>query len=293
LDYEGKRVVIIGSGATAVTLLPSLAKTAAHVTMLQRSPTYVVSLPEQDRIANWLRGILSPMWAYRISRWKNVAFMIYFYQLARHFPNFVKAGIIKKVSEAVGPNCDAATNFTPRYNPWQQRLCLVPDADMFKAIRAGRASVLTGHIETFTEKGIQLESGEILAADIIVTATGLVMESFGGVKLSVDGRNVDMGSTLAYQGVMISGVPNFASVFGYTNASWTLKTDLICTYVCRLLNFMDKRGLPGNASQSRRDGRSALRRELYTRAMCNAHWQVGRNKVPNRRGAFIRTIPVT
>jgi monooxygenase len=159
LDYSGKRVVIIGSGATAVTLLPSIAKTAAHVTMLQRSPTYVVSLPEQDRIANWLRGKLPPIWAYRLSRLKNVAFMIYFYQLAQHFPNFVKNGIIKNVSESVGPNCDVATNFTPRYNPWQQRLCLVPDGDMFKAIRSGRASVVTGHIQTFTEQGIAARIG--------------------------------------------------------------------------------------------------------------------------------------
>jgi cation diffusion facilitator CzcD-associated flavoprotein CzcO len=234
-------VIIIGSGATAVTLLPNIAKTAAHVTMLQRSPTYVVSLPAEDRIANRLRTLLPPMWAYRLSRLKNVGFMIYFYQLAQRFPDFVKTGIIKKVSEAVGPNCDAATNFTPRYNPWQQRLCLVPDGDMFKAIKAGRASVVTAQIQTFTEKGIQLASGEILEADIIVTATGLVMQAFGGAALSVDGRPIDIGATLSYKGVMLSGVPNLASVFGYTNASWTLKADLICAYVCRLLNRMDRK----------------------------------------------------
>jgi len=243
LDYAGKRVVIIGSGATAVTLLPAMAKTAGHVTMLQRSPTYIVAAPEQDKIANWLRGVLPAQWAYRLSRWKNVAFMIYVYQLARRYPNFVKTGIVKKVREALGPDYDVATHFTPRYNPWEQRLCLVPDADLFRAIQSGRASVVTDEIARFGEKGILLKSGKELAADIIVTATGLVMQAFGGAALAVDGRGVDPGKTLAYKGVMMSGVPNLASVFGYTNASWTLKADLICGYVCRLLNFMDRKGV--------------------------------------------------
>ncbi|HXM42836.1 MAG TPA: NAD(P)/FAD-dependent oxidoreductase [Bryobacteraceae bacterium] len=243
LDYAGKRVVVIGSGATAVTLLPALAKTAAHVTMLQRSPTYIVSLPEQDKIANWLRGVLPAMWAYRLSRWKNVAFMIYIYQLARRRPDYVKAGLLKLVRKELGPEYDVATHFTPRYNPWEQRLCLVPDADLFQAIKAGRASVVTDLIEAFTEKGIRLQSGQELEADIVVTATGLVMQAFGGAELCVDGRSIDLGKTLAYKGVMVSGVPNVASVFGYTNASWTLKADLICTYVCRLLNFMDRKGM--------------------------------------------------
>jgi len=243
LDYAGKRVVVIGSGATAVTLLPAMAKTAGHVTMLQRSPTYIVTLPEQDKIANWLRGVMPAMWAYKLSRWKNVALMIYIYQLAQHYPNFVKTGIVKKVREALGPGFDVATHFTPRYKPWEQRLCVVPDGDLFQAIRAGRASVVTGQIETFTEKGIRLKSGQELEADIVVTATGLVMQAFGGAELSVDGRSVDPGQTLAYKGVMMSGVPNLASVFGYINASWTLKADLICTYVCRLLNLMDKKGV--------------------------------------------------
>ena len=243
LDYAGKRVVVIGSGATAVTLLPAMAKTAGHVTMLQRSPTYIVSMPEQDKIANWLRGVLPAMWAYRLSRWKNVAFMIYIYQLARRRPNFVKTGLLNKVREALGPEYDVATHFTPRYKPWEQRLCLVPDADLFQAIKAGRASVVTDLIETFTEKGIRLKSGRELEADIVVTATGLVMQAFGGAELWVDGHSVDLGKTLAYKGVMVSGVPNLASVFGYTNASWTLKADLICAYVCRLLNFMDRKGM--------------------------------------------------
>jgi cation diffusion facilitator CzcD-associated flavoprotein CzcO len=243
MDYSGKRVVIIGSGATAVTLLPAMAKTAGHVTMLQRSPTYVISAPEQDRIANFLRRIMPAMWAYKLSRWKNVSFMTYIYQFSQRFPMVVKRKILKQVREHLGPDYDVDTHFAPRYKPWEQRMCLVPDADMFEAIKSGRASVVTDQIETFTEKGILLKSGKELEADIIVTATGLVMQAFGGAELSVDGRRVDLGRTLAYKGVMISGVPNVASVFGYINASWTLKADLICNYVCRLLNFMDRKGM--------------------------------------------------
>ena len=243
LDYAGKRVVIIGSGATAVTLLPAIAESASHVTILQRSPTYIVSLPARDAMANRLRRFLPASWAYQLTRWKNVGLMMYLYQLARRRPDFVKANIIKGVRHALGPDYDVATHFTPRYNPWEQRLCLVPDGDMFQAIKSGRASVVTDHIETFTENGIQLKSGRQLDADIIVTATGLVLEAFGGVKLSVDGRSVDVGQALAYKGVMLSDVPNFAAVFGYINASWTLKADLISTYVCRLLNRMDRKGV--------------------------------------------------
>jgi len=242
LDYAGKRIVIIGSGATAVTLLPAMAKTAAHVTMLQRSPTYIVSLPAEDRIANFLRLLMPDMAAYRISRWKNVTYMLYVYRLAQRFPQGVKAGILKKIRAQLGPDYDVATHFTPRYNPWQQRLCLVPDGDLFHAIRDGRASVVTGQIERFTPTGIRLQSGEELPADIVVTATGLVLQAFGGTQLEVDGRPVDLGATLSYKGVMLSGVPNLAAVFGYINASWTLKADLICHYVCRLLNLMDKKG---------------------------------------------------
>ncbi|HTP31566.1 MAG TPA: NAD(P)/FAD-dependent oxidoreductase [Candidatus Acidoferrales bacterium] len=242
LDYAGKRVIVIGSGATAVTLLPAMAKTAGHVTMLQRSPTYFISLPRQDAILTRLRLVLPAMWAYRLSRWKNLALMICIYQLARRCPSFVKAGLLKQVREALGPDFDVATHFTPRYDPWTQRLCLVPDGDLFQAIRAGRASVVTDEIARFTEKGILLNTGKELEADIVVTATGLVMQAFGGVELWVDGCRVDPGRTLAYKGVMMSGVPNFASVFGYINASWTLKADLICAYVCRLLNLMARKG---------------------------------------------------
>jgi monooxygenase len=242
LDYTGKKIVVIGSGATAVTLVPALAKTAAQVTMLQRSPTYVISAPEKDRIANFLRRIMPAMWAYRLSRWKNVGFMTYIYQLSQLMPNFVKHGIIRKARKQLGKDFDVDTHFTPRYRPWEQRMCLIPDADMFEAIKSGRASVVTDHIDTFTERGIRLQSGRELEADIIVTATGLAMQAFGGMELYVDGKTVDPSTVLAYKGVMMSGVPNFASVFGYINASWTLKADLICHYVCRLLNFMQRKG---------------------------------------------------
>jgi cation diffusion facilitator CzcD-associated flavoprotein CzcO len=254
LDYAGKRVVVIGSGATAVTLIPAMARTAGHVTMLQRSPTYVISMPERDRIANFLRRIMPATWAYRLSRWKNVGFMTLFYQFSQLFPDFVKRALLKSVSEHLGPDYDVATHFTPRYNPWAQRLCLVPDADMFEAIKSNRASVVTDQIETFTDKGIVLKSGKELEADIIVTATGLVMQAFGGIELAVDGQSLNPAESLAYKGVMFSGIPNFASVFGYINASWTLKADLICNYVCRLLNFMDRKGVrqvtPKSAGES-------------------------------------------
>jgi cation diffusion facilitator CzcD-associated flavoprotein CzcO len=242
LDCSGKRVVVIGSGATAVTLVPTLARTAAHVTMLQRSPTWVVSMPEQDVIANRLRAVLPAAWAYRLSRWKNVLYMWFMYRLARRAPEYVKRGLLAQAAAQLGPGVDVATHFTPRYDPWEQRLCLVPDADLFVALREGRASVATDHIETFTETGIALKSGSVLEADIVVTATGLVMQTLGGIELSVDGRAVDLGQTLAYKGVMFSGVPNLAAVFGYINASWTLKADLICGWVCRLLNAMERRG---------------------------------------------------
>ena len=243
LDYTGKRVLVIGSGATAVTLIPSMAGKAAHVTMLQRSPTYMISMPGQDAMAQRLRRFLPAKWVFWLCRWRNIGFTVFFYNLAQLFPNFVKKGMLKKVREYLGPDYDIDTHFTPRYNPWDQRLCLVPDADMFHAIRSGRASVVTDHIETFTEKGILLKSGKELEADIIVTATGLAMQVFGGIELYVDGSRVDVSKALAYKGVMLSGVPNLASVFGYINASWTLKADLICNYVCRLLKFMDRKGV--------------------------------------------------
>ena len=243
LDYSGKKVVVIGSGATAVTLVPEMSKTAGHVTMLQRSPTYVVSRPAEDSFANWLRKVLPGKLAYDIVRWRNVLFGMYFFRVAREKPEQVKQRIIRMVREQLGPDYDVETHFTPSYNPWDQRLCLVPDADMFQQIRSGRASVVTDHIDRFTETGILLKSGRELEADVIVTATGLVLEVWNGVEISVDGRKIDASKTLSYKGMMYEGVPNLASAFGYTNASWTLKCDLTCEYVCRLLNHMKRTGL--------------------------------------------------
>ena len=243
LDYAGKRVVVIGSGATAVTLVPELAKQAAHVTMLQRSPTYVVSRPAEDPIANWLRARLPAKLAYGMTRWKNVLWGMFFFRMARKKPEKVKQRILGMVREHLGPDYDIATHFTPRYNPWDQRLCLVPDADLFGAINTGKASVETATIERFIPAGIRLASGKDLPADIIVTATGLELQLLSGVAFSKDGAAVDLAQTLHYKGMMYEGIPNLASVFGYTNASWTLKADLTAMYVCRLLNTMKKRGL--------------------------------------------------
>jgi monooxygenase len=243
LDYAGKQVVVIGSGATAVTLVPEMARTAAHVTMLQRSPTYVVSRPAEDAFANKLRERLPAKLAYAIIRWRNVLFGMFFYRLARRKPEQVKKNIIDMVRAQLGPNYDVETHFTPRYNPWDQRLCLVPDADLFEALKSGRASVVTDQIETFTPTGLKLKSGAEIAADVVVTATGLNLQVLNGLSLTVDGRKVDPSRTLSYKGMMYSDVPNLASSFGYTNASWTLKCDLTCEYVCRLLNHMKKTGL--------------------------------------------------
>ena len=241
LDYEGKRVVVIGSGATAVTLVPAMAERAVHVTMLQRSPTYVVSRPAMDKLANSLRRVLPAGAAYAITRWKNVLVQQFFYNLARSRPDLFKWMLARGVRNHLGEQYDLK-HFTPKYNPWDQRLCLVPDSDLFKAIVDGRASVATDQIETFTETGLQLKSGEHLDADIIVTATGLVLKLMSGLQLTVDGAPVDLSKTITYKGMMYSDVPNLASAFGYTNASWTLKCDLTAEYVCRLLKHMDQHG---------------------------------------------------
>ena len=243
LDYAGKEVVVIGSGATAVTLVPEMAKQAAHVTMLQRSPTYVVSRPSADRVADWLRERLPAKLAYGLTRWKNVLWGMFFFRLARRRPEKVKQRILGMVREHLGPDYDVATHFTPRYNPWDQRMCMVPDADLFGAINAGTATVVTDTIDRFTAHGIRLASGAELPADVIVTATGLELQLMSGVDFRVDGEPVDWSRRLQYKGMMFSDVPNLASVFGYTNASWTLKADLTAMYVCRLLNTMRKRGL--------------------------------------------------
>jgi len=241
LDYEGKRVVVIGSGATAVTLVPAMAENAAHVTMLQRSPTYVVSRPAEDNIANSLRSVLPARAAYVITRWKNVLLQLFFYNLARSRPEVFKWMLARGVRNHLGEQYDLK-HFTPKYNPWDQRLCLIPDSDLFNAIRDGRATVVTDQIETFTETGLQLKSGEHLDADIIVTATGLVLRLMSGLQLTVDGAPVDLSKTFTYKGMMYSDVPNVVSAFGYTNASWTLKCDLTAEYVCRLLKHMDQHG---------------------------------------------------
>ena len=254
IDYAGKCVVVIGSGATAVTLVPALARSAAHVTMLQRSPSYVVTRPAQDAIADRLRGALPARLAYSLVRWKNVLLTMLVFQLSRRRPQVIKRLIRKGLEQQLPAGYDIDTHFTPRYNPWDQRMCLVPDGDLFDALRTGRASVVTDHIDTFTETGIRLASGAELDADVVVTATGLNLLALGGMSIAVDGRDVELSETMSYKGMMLGGVPNLAMTFGYTNASWTLKCDLTCEYVCRVLNHMDARGyrqcVPENRDRS-------------------------------------------
>jgi cation diffusion facilitator CzcD-associated flavoprotein CzcO len=240
IDYAGKRVVVIGSGATAVTLIPALAERAAHVTMLQRSPSYVVSLPGEDPAAKLLRRLLGAKAAYSIVRWKNVLVTMLVFQLSRRRPGFVRKLVRRGVERRLPAGYDIDTHFKPSYDPWDQRMCLVPNGDLFEAISAERASVVTDQIDTFTERGIRLRSGAELDADLIITATGLNLLALGGMQLAVDGSEVDVSETMSYKGMMLSGVPNLAIAFGYTNASWTLKADLTCAYVCRLLNHMDQ-----------------------------------------------------
>jgi monooxygenase len=242
LDYAGKRVVVIGSGATAVTLVPAMAETAAQVTMLQRSPSYIVTLPAEDPIAKRLRRLLPKRAVYALVRWKNILLQTAIFQLSRRRPEAVKRMIRRGVERSLPAGYDIETHFTPSYNPWDQRMCLVPDGDLFRAISTGKAGVVTDRIETFTERGIELASGEELEADVIVTATGLNLLFLGGMRLEVDGREVDVTQAMAYKGMMLSGIPNFAFTVGYTNASWTLKADLTSEYVCRLLAHMDAHG---------------------------------------------------
>ena len=242
IEYAGKRVVVIGSGATAMTLVPEMAKKAAHVVMLQRSPTYVVSVPAEDPIANWLRKHIPARLAYGVSRWKNVALGMAFFQLSQRRPALAKKRLIELVRKELGPDYDVEKHFTPSYNPWDQRVCLVPDSDLFASIRNGKASVVTDHIEEFTETGIRLRSGEELPADLVVTATGLKLQFMSGMELTVDGRRIEPGKMMTYKAMMLCGVPNLVTTFGYTNASWTLKADLTAEYVCRLLRHMSTTG---------------------------------------------------
>jgi cation diffusion facilitator CzcD-associated flavoprotein CzcO len=241
-DYSGKRVIVIGSGATAVTLVPAMADRAAHVTMLQRSPSYVVSLPGRDPLARLLRRLLPTRAVYPVVRWKNVLIAMAFFQLSRRRPRLIKGLIRKGVERRLPDGFDTKTHFNPSYNPWDQRVCLVPDDDLFKVLSDGRASIVTDRIETFTENGVRLESGTELEADLVVTATGLNLLAIGGMDLVVDGKPVVLPEKVAYKGMMLSGIPNAALALGYTNASWTLKCDLCSYYVCRLINYMDEHG---------------------------------------------------
>jgi monooxygenase len=242
LDYAGKQVVVIGSGATAVTLVPSMAETAGHVTMLQRSPTYIMALPGEDPIANAIRRVLPGKAAYGVVRWKNVITQGVFFQLSRKAPGLVKKVIAKVTQRMLPDDVPLDPHFTPTYNPWDQRVCLVPDGDLFRALRSGKASMATDTIETFTPTGIRLTGGAELEADIVVSATGLKLLPLGGIEIDLDGRRVALNDTVGYKGMMLSGVPNLAFAIGYTNASWTLKCDLTCEYLIRLLKHMDATG---------------------------------------------------
>jgi len=243
LDCAGKRVAVIGSGATAVTLVPALARSAEHVTMVQRSPTYIVSVPERDPLAERLRGRLAPALVYSIVRWKNVLLMMLNFQLCRRYPGLMRRLFLGMARKRLPAGYDLERHLSPTYNPWDQRVCAVPDGDLFNAICDGRASIETGRIETFTETGIRMSAGNELPADVIVTATGLNMLALGGIELVVDGAQVELGKSVTYKGMMLCGVPNMVLTLGYTNASWTLKADLVGEYLCRLLNYMDERGL--------------------------------------------------
>jgi cation diffusion facilitator CzcD-associated flavoprotein CzcO len=242
LDYAGKRVVVIGSGATAVTLIPSLAREAAHVTMLQRSPSYIATVPAKNPLADLLRTVLPGGRGGRAARWMMALGTQATYQVSRRYPGPVRKLLRAGVKAQLPRGYDVDTHFNPRYDPWDQRLCAVPNGDLFKAIRKGQASVVTDHIATFTETGISLASGAELDADIVVSATGLEMLFIGGIEVTVDGAEVDVPNRLTYKGMMLEGVPNLALAIGYTNASWTLKCDLTCDYVCRLLQHLRATG---------------------------------------------------
>ncbi|MGB8540441.1 MAG: NAD(P)/FAD-dependent oxidoreductase [Candidatus Acidiferrales bacterium] len=242
LDYRGKRIVVIGSGATAVTLVPALARDAAHVTMLQRSPSYVVTRPSKDAKAIWMFRHLPKKLAAKLTKWKNVLYSITMFHLARTKPEKMKGMIIKGIKLQLHPDFDVKRHFTPRYNPWDQRICLVPDGDLFAAIRSGRVEIVTDTIETFVESGVRLSSGTTLPADIVVSATGLVVKLMGGADVLVDGVPAKFDDKLVYKGAMFGGIPNLAFAFGYTNNSWTLRCDLTARFVCRLLKYMDRKG---------------------------------------------------
>ena len=242
LDYAGKRVVVVGSGATAVTLVPTMSHHTSHLVMLQRSPTYIANVPQEDPTARLLRKFLPISWAFRLTRWKKVLFQIYLYRLSRRRPKDLRRFLLGQVREELGPDYDVATHFTPSYDPWDQRLCAVPNGDMFAAIREGRAEVVTDQIDHFTAAGLQLKSGAHIEADIVVLATGLNLKFAGGVEYQIDEKPVDFTQHYIYRGMMFSDMPNLAFTVGYTNSSWTLKVELTANYMCRLLNHMQNQG---------------------------------------------------
>jgi monooxygenase len=241
-DYSGKRVLVIGSGATAVTLVPALAERAAQVTMLQRSPSYVINLPQRDGLSNALRRVLPETWVYRLARGRNVTLQLAFYKLAKRFPSLVRRILLGLVRRQLGDRVDLR-HFSPRYKPWDQRVCAVPDGDLFRVLRQGKAQVVTAEIESFTAQGVRLKGGEELAADVIVSATGLQLQLFGGIAVQVDGVPFEAPKSMGYRGIMLRDLPNLAVVMGYTNASWTLKADLSSEYFCRLINHLDTMGM--------------------------------------------------
>jgi monooxygenase len=295
VDYTGKRVVVIGSGATAVTLVPALARRAAHVTMLQRSPSYIISLPALDPLAGLLGRVLPTRLAYPVVRWKNVLLSLAIYRFSRRRPAAMRRLIRRQLEHRLPGGFDIDAHFTPRYEPWDQRMCVACDGDFFDAIGAGRASIVTDRIETFTEAGLALVSGSELEADLIVTATGLEMVPLGGIRLSVDGSDVELGKALMFRGMQLSGVPNLAFAFGYANQSWTLGTDLTSEHVCRLLEHMDSRGYatctPRNRDPSITGVPAAYLTSGYVlraidrfpRHGSRAPWQREQNYVRNRR----------
>ena len=240
--YENKEVIIIGSGATAVTLIPTMAEKTKHITMLQRSPSYILSRPLHDPFAKIVHKVLPAKAAHSLARWKNILLSMYLFRVSRKKPEAVKKFIKGEVKKVLGEEYDVETHFNPKYNPWDERLCAIPDNDLFHVIKEGRCTIVTDHIATFTEDGILLESGKELKADLIVSATGLIIKIAGGMKIKVDGQNIDISKLLNYKGVMLQNLPNIATIIGYTNASWTLKADLACAYVCRLIKYMDTKG---------------------------------------------------
>lgn len=268
-DCKGKQVVVIGSGATAVTLVPAIAKTAEHVVMLQRSPTYVVSRPETGRISHWLRRILPASWAHRIVRWMNIEVSQQIYRRSRSRPAEMREWLLSKVRQQLGPDFDVDKHFSPRYDPWDQRLCVVPDGDLFTSIQSGKVSVVTDQIECFTESGIRVQSGEALSADVIVTATGLRMQALGGAEIVVDDQQIDFAESFTYLGMMYSGVPNLVTTFGYINASWTLRSDLIAEFICRMIKRMDEKQVRQCTPRLRPSEREMKRRPFIERFSSN------------------------